>query len=163
MALPPEKPKQITPSKQSPAPAGAKGSSPDPKQPPMPKQEKKPQPTVQKDESLKYTMTYANGGFNNGVELKPGKDGKIELSITIYGGGESKSLGISRFSPQIEKLVKAYQVGAETQQGTEDITKGLKDYFSRVNQVLSMKIIQILQETDTKIQASIKETFKEVK
>lgn len=127
-----------------------------------PKKEK-PKVKQSKDESLKFTMTYANGGFNNGVELKPGKDGKVELSITIYGGGEKKSLGISGLSPEIEKLVRAYEVGATSQQDTPEIVTGLKDYFNRVNQVLSMKIMTILQEADNQIKESIKETFKQVK
>jgi hypothetical protein len=124
---------------------------------------KKPQPKVQKDETLKFQMSYANGGFNNGIEIKPAKDGKLELSITIYGGGENKKLGISGYSPQIQKLVQAYEVGASTEQNVEDITKNLKQYFERVNQVLSLKIIEILQGTDNQIKEAIKQTFKEVK
>lgn len=130
---------------------------------PKPEPQKKPEPKVQKDESLKFTMTYANGGFNNGIELKPGKDGKIELSIAIYGGGEPKSLGIQGFSPEIKKLISAYEVGATNQQDTGDITKALKEYFKRVNQVLSLKVIEILQGADNQIKDAIKQTFKEVK
>jgi len=130
---------------------------------PKPEQPKQPEPKVQKDESLKFTMTYANGGFNNGIELKPGKEGKIELSIAIYGGGEPKSLGIHGFNPEIKKLINAYEVGATNQQDTADITKALKEYFKRVNQVLSLKVIEILQGADNQIKDAIKQTFKEVK
>jgi hypothetical protein len=136
-----------------------------PKQEPKasPVKKEKPQPKVQKDETLKFQMSYANGGFNNGIEIKPAKDGKLELSITIYGGGENKKLGISGYSPQIQKLVQAYEVGASTEQNVEDITKNLKQYFERVNQVLSLKVIEILQQTDNQIKEAIKQTFKEVK
>lgn len=153
-------------------PSQKSNSSPEPKQDqkPVPKEKdsgsvpKKPSPPKpKKDESLKYSMTYANGGFNNGVELRPGKDGKIELSITIYGGGEKKYMGISGFSPEVKSIVQAYQVAAETGQNSEDVKQGLKEYFTKINATLSMKIIQILQEADSKIQDSIKQTFKEVK
>ena len=129
---------------------------------PMPKE--KPNKVKQsKDETLKYTMTYANGGFNNGVELKPGRKGNIELSIAIYGGGEQKSMKISKVNPEIDKLINAYVIGAESEQETDEITKALKGYFQKVNQTLSMKIINILQDADSKIKDAIKQTFKEVK
>lgn len=161
--MPPPNEKQPKPQAQGKPPV--QKQPPDQQQKPVPKPEqpKKPQPTVQKDESLKYTMTYANGGFNNGIELKPSKEGKIDLSIAIYGGGQTKSLGISGFSPEIKKLISAYEVGATNQQDTEDITKALKEYFKRVNQVLSLKVIEILQRADNEIKHSIKQTFKEVK
>lgn len=127
------------------------------------KPKKKPEPKVKKDETLKYEFTYANGGFNNGVELKPGKNGKIELDISIYGGGEKKTMGISGYPAEIQKLIQAYEVGATSGQETEDITKALKGYFQRVNQTLSMKIISILENADNQIKNAIKQTFKEVK
>ncbi len=133
----------------------------EPEQKPVPK--KKPEPKVKKDETLKYELSYANGGFNNGVELKPGKDGKIELKISIYGGGEQKTMGISGYPSEIKKLIQAYEVGASSGQETEDITNALKGYFQRINQTLSMKIISILENADTQIKQAIKETFKEVK
>jgi hypothetical protein len=156
------------PPKEAPPQQPPKGQKPQmapPKQEPKasPVKKEKPQPKVQKDETLKFQMSYANGGFNNGIEIKPAKDGKLELSITIYGGGENKKLGISGYSPQIQKLVQAYEVGASTEQNVEDITKNLKQYFERVNQVLSLKVIEILQQTDNQIKEAIKQTFKEVK
>lgn len=156
----PEPQKKPSPDQQQGKPPVAK--QPVAKQPPEP-QKKKPEPKVKKDETLKYTMTYANGGFNNGVEIKPGKDGKIELNIAIYGGGEQKSLGISGLSPEIEKLIRAYEIGATSNEEAPELVDGLKGYFTKINQVLSMKIIQILQKTDNEIAAAIKQTFKEVK
>ena len=163
---PKETPEQPTPEKDQPKgqpKETPKGEQPPKKEPPKPaKPEKKPV-KQKKDDMLKYTMTYANGGFNNGVELKPGKDGKIELSIAIYGGGEKKSLGIGNISPKVQKLIKAYSIGAEAQEPMEDITEGLRKYFDQINKTLSFKIIDILQETDEKIKIAIHETFKELK
>ena len=76
-------------------------SEPSGKKPPMgqgqekkPTNPKQPTPAQDKNHAFKFEMTYANGGFNNGVEVKPGKDGKIELNIMIYGGGEQKVMKI---------------------------------------------------------------------
>lgn len=128
------------------------------KQPLPPKELPKPK----KDEGLKYEMTYVNGGFNNGVEIKPGHDGKIELSISIYGGGEQKKLGISPLPPAVTKLTKAYEIGANQDIDSPEITDELKRYFDEINQTLSMKVIAILREADEKVKAAIQSTFKQV-
>ena len=139
-----------------------KQNPPDQK-PVQPAPKKKSPPKKKEDETLKYTMTYANGGFNNGVEIKPGKDGNIELSITIYGGGENKTLTISKLPSTIDKLIRGYEIGATTNQDTSELTDGLKDYFNRINQILSMRVIEILQQTDEQIKMAIKKTFNDVK
>lgn len=143
--------KQMLPKKPMEKPVPEKQTLP-PKEPPKPK----------KDEGLKYEMTYVNGGFNNGVELKPARGGKIELSIAIYGGGEKKVLGISPLPPSITKLTQAYEVGADRDADTPEITDELKRYFDELNQTLSMKVIDILRETDEKVKKAIKETFSSV-
>lgn len=141
---PPEKPAPAPPEKKMPPPA------------------KKP-PTPKNSEVLKYSMTYANGGFNNGIEIKPGKDGKLELSIAIYGGGEKKTLGIGNLPQPIIKLLKAYETSALDNEPADEIIEGLRKYFTVVNQVLALKIIKILQDADSKIKDAIQDTFKEIK
>ena len=162
--MPPKENRPPIPEKKPHGNPPAPANKPDAKPEPAPeKPKKKPEPKVKKDESLKFEFTYANGGFNNGVDIKPGKNGRIELDISIYGGGEKKTMWISGYSPGIKKLVTAYEVGATSGQETEDINKALKDYFQRINQTLSMKIISILENADNQIKNAIKETFKEVK
>lgn len=129
-----------------------------------PQGQKKPEgkktPAQKKDEGLKYEMKYVNGGFNNGVQIKPDKDGKANIEISIYGGGTKKTLSVGPLPPQIAKLIKAYEVSATQGQETPEITGELQKYFEQLNTILSQKIIQILTEADAKVERAIRETFK---
>lgn len=149
---------------------------PEPKQPPQQKPvappEKKPAtppaatpkpktPAQEKDDALKYEMQYANGGFNNGVEIKPDKDGKVQLKVSIYGGGEQKVMKISPMPSPIAKLMKAYELTAtQNDTSTPEVTEELQKYFDQLRNSLSAKIIQIMTEADSKIKGAIHETFK---
>jgi len=117
-------------------------------------------PAQKKDEGLKYEMKYVNGGFNNGVQIKPDKDGKALVEISIYGGGQKKTLSIGPLPAQISKLIKAYEVSAQQGQNTPEITGELQKYFESLNTTLSQKIIEIMMEMDSKVEAAIRETFK---
>lgn len=157
----PNKPQQKPPIQGQQSRVPDKQMSQEPKKPVAPAKPKSA-PKPEKDDALKYEMTYVNGGFNNGVEIKPGRGGKVELSISIYGGGEKKSLGVSPLPPSIAKLIGAYEVGADQDIDSPEITDELKRYFDEINQTLSMKIIDILKETDIKTRKAIKETFSSV-
>lgn len=132
---------------------------PDQKKPDNRKSDKKT-PAQKKDEGLKYEMTYVNGGFNNGVQIKPDKHGKALVEISIYGGGQKKTLSVGPLPQQIQKLVKAYEVSATRGQNTPEITGELQKYFEQKNTQLSQRIIQILTEADAQVAQAIKQTFK---
>jgi hypothetical protein len=129
-----------------------------------PQGQKKPEgkktPAQKKDEGLKYEMKYVNGGFNNGVQIKPDKDGKALVEISIYGGGTKKTLSIGPLPSQISKLIKAYEVSATQGQNTPEITGELQKYFENLNTTLSQKIIEIMMDMDSKVESAIRETFK---
>lgn len=115
----------------------------------------------QKDETLKYELTYANGGFNDGIELKPGKEGQVELKISLYGGGEAKIMKLKPLPPQLDKLIRAYEATATTgDQSSPEITDGLKTKLEEIKTNLSLEVIRILQEADKKIETAIKQVFK---
>lgn len=125
-----------------------------------PEGQKKKTPAQKKDEGLKYEMKYVNGGFNNGVQIKPDKDGKAMVEISIYGGGQKKTLSIGPLPAQISKLIKAYEVSATQGQNTPEITGELQKYFENLNTTLSQKIIEIMMDMDSKVEQAIRETFK---
>lgn len=156
MPLPDEKQqipqKQVTPPKQEPT-----KQAPPAEKPAAPKT-----PAAQKDDRFKYEMTYANGGFNNGVQVKPDKDGKANVEISIYGGGEKKTLSVGPLPPEIAKLVTAYELSANQDQNTPEITEELQKYFAQVQTLLNAKIIEILKQADLQIANAIKETIKQV-
>lgn len=134
----------------------------EPTQPPVQKPEKKKTPAQKKDDSLKYEMKYMNGGFNNGVEVKPDKDGKAQVKISIYGGGEQKSLTISPLPQSISKLIQAYELSANQNDDTPEITGELQKYFEQINHSLSEKIIEIFQRVDIEVEQALRQTFKEI-
>lgn len=129
-----------------------------------PKDRPKPKTLAQeKDDAFKYEMQYANGGFNNGVEIKPDKDGKAQLKVSIYGGGEQKVMLISPLPGSITKLINAYALTAsQSDDPTPEITTELQKYFDEVRNVLSAKMIQIVTDADNSIKAAINDAFKEV-
>lgn len=146
-----------------------KGPSPDKnalpqKQPhpndPAPAKPEKKAPAQEKDDALKYEMQYVNGGFNNGVQIKPDKNGKALIEISIYGGGEKKRMLVGPLPAEIGKLVKAYEISATQNGDSPEITGELQRYFQEINQKLSAKVIQILSEADNKVAQAIKEVFK---
>lgn len=117
----------------------------------------------EKDDAFKYEMQYVNGGFNNGVEIKPDRDGKVQLKISIYGGGDQKVMKISPFPASITNLIKAYESSADNADNSvPEITEELQKYFDEVRSVLSAKIIQIVTQMDEQIKAAITHTFKDV-
>lgn len=128
--------------------------------PPSKPEKKKETPAQKKQEGLKYEMTYVNGGFNNGVQIKPDKGGKALVEISIYGGGEKKTLSVGPLPASISKLVQAYEISATQNSDAPEITGELQRWFEDKNNKLSIKIIQILTEADQKIASAIKEVFK---
>lgn len=155
----PDKPIQPPTPEQGPPQKGPeKPTAPEQKPPP-----KKKTPAQKKDDRFKFEMKYVNGGFNNGVQVKPDKDGKALLEIAIYGGGEKKTLSVGPLPKEIAKLIQAYEIGANQDTDAPEITGELQKFFAQIQQQLSMKIINILKEADEKVAMAIKETFKNIK
>ena len=132
-----------------------------PAQPPKEPLKAKTPPKAEKYESLKFDLTFVNGGFNDGVDVMPGKNGTLELRITLYGGGESKHLTIGPLPKPLETLIRGYEVSANGgSDTTPEITNDLKVQFQKIKEKLSLDIIKYLQEFDAKVEASIKETLR---
>lgn len=128
----------------------------------MSKEKKKPEtkPVGTQDDMFKFEMKYMNGGFNNGVKIKPDKDGKALVEISIYGGGEKKNMSVGPLPESIRKLIKAYEIQATKGEDSEEITGELKEYFKKLSDNLSIEAISILQEADQKMLNAIKKVFK---
>lgn len=164
MPVPPKSPQpsQGKPTQEPPIEKQKLPQKQSPEKPPVQKEPKKKTPAQKKDDHLKYEMKYLNGGFNNGVEIKPDRDGKAQVKISIYGGGEQKTLSISPLPTSIAKLVQAYELSANQDENTPEITGELQKYFEEVNTKLSQKIIAIFQRADEEVASAIKSSFKEV-
>ena len=59
----------------------------------------------------------------------------------------------------IERLIKAYEVGANQDTDTPEITEELQKYFDEIRTILSAKMVDILSEADAKIADAIRSTF----
>ena len=113
-----------------------------------------------KDETLKYEGKYFNGGFADGVKLEPASDGKISVSISIYGGGEPKINKISA-NPKMQKILKAYEVGFKNNDNLGTRMEGdIDEYLETVTQQMSFKIIAAMRELDEKTKQIIIQTVK---
>lgn len=156
--------KQVTPAKQqAPATPSKNGQQPPTDNAPVaPKQPATKTPAATKDDRFKYEMTYANGGFNNGVQIKPDKNGKANVEISIYGGGQKKTLSVGPLPPNIAKLVSAYELGANQNEDSPEITAELQKYFAQVQTLLNSKILEIIKQADLQIANAVKETFSQI-
>lgn len=166
MPVPPSKNQPQKPTQAPPAKQQGQAKSPVPEKPPVTPEKPKPKkktPSATKDDRFKFEMTYVNGGFNNGVLVRPDKDGKANVEISIYGGGEKKTLSVGPLPPNISKLVKAYELSANQDQNTPEITQELQDYFSKVQTLLNAKVIEIFKRADHEVYNAIKETFTQIK
>ena len=159
-------PKQDLPKKEVP-PEGQnkKNTKPPDKSPPQakPSPPAKKTPAQEKEDAFKYEMQYANGGFNNGVEVKPDRDGKLQLKISIYGGGEQKVMKIHPVPKSIEKLISAYeQTADQNDNSAPEITEELQKYCDSVRKALSAQLIEIVTDADNKIKEAIQRTFSKI-
>jgi len=119
-------------------------------------EEKQPQ----KDENLKYEAKYFSGGFADGVKIEPTNDGKLSVKISIYGGGDAKRVKI-KAAPSMQKILKAYEVGFKNKDpmGTK-LEPELDGYLHTLEEKMSYKIIEALQEFDEKVKQIIINTVK---
>lgn len=117
-------------------------------------------PVEKKEEGLKYEGKYFNGGFADGVELEPVGDGKIGLTITVYGGGEPKKIKIPA-SGKMQKILRGYEAAFHNEDdlGTK-MEPEIDQYLTNLKQQMSFKIITALREFDQKVKQIIIETIK---
>lgn len=128
-----------------------------------PKRQQEPEKTAApKDETLKYECKYVNGGFNNGVKLEPTSGGKLLLSISIYGGGESKSIKIP-VRGELQKIISGYESAFKSKDslGTE-LEPEIDDKLQILKEEISNKIISAMKKFDLEVKQIIINTIKEI-
>jgi hypothetical protein len=126
-------------------------------------EEEQPQPQQPSESKsgLKYDCVYVNGGFNDGVKIEPTDGGKINLSISIYGGGDPKSMNIPA-KGKFGELIKSYgtAVTNNDQMGTE-LEPEIDKNIQLLQESLSLRVIEALKQFDQQIKQIIIETLKE--
>jgi len=120
---------------------------------------------AQQSDVIKYEMTYVNGGFTEeGIKIEPTPDGKLSMSISIYGGGKKKNMVISSKSGKLSKLTKAYSL-AQTQgdaKNGDDVTSELEDITSSLKSEIAYEIVELLKKLDNDVKKIINSKIKEI-
>lgn len=105
----------------------------------------------------KYEGKYFNGGFNEkSVKIVPSNDGRLSISVNIYGGGEQKSVNISPKKTDIKKILTAYQsaVTSNNKIGTK-LEPDIDSYMLEVRNKISNQMIELMRQFDNRVKEII--------
>jgi hypothetical protein len=104
---------------------------------------------LEEKRKIKYDMKHINGGFSDGVEIKPGQHaGLMNISVDIYGG--SNGLSHPHQVPQsIRELQEAYIAAAKTgNPSATDFKPELEAYYTNLKRAISFEIVRLIQQFD---------------
>lgn len=109
-----------------------------------------------------YSMKTVNGGFSDGVDIKPGANaGVMNIGIDIYGGSE----GIThphRVPPKIQQYQQAYLQARQTGDPmSEDFKVELERYYADLRNTISARFIQLLEQLDQNVSQVVANAVKE--
>lgn len=108
---------------------------------------------------IKYGLKSVSGGFNDGVDIVPGKNisaGKILINVTLYGGG-SKDWHAFPAPSQVQEYINAWQEAQTTGDPiSNDIEVNIEAYYSLIKKEIGINLIKALQEFDQKASQIIK-------
>lgn len=112
-----------------------------------------------KSNAVKYDMQNINGGFSNGVEIKPGSHaGVMDISVNIYGGNQ-KTAHPHQVPQSIQQLQEAYIAARKTGDPVaSDIKIELEAYYTNLRKAISLEVIRLMQQFDTQAKESIAAT-----
>ena len=120
---------------------------------------------AQQSDVIKYEMTYVNGGFTEeGIKIEPTSDGKLSMSISIYGGGKKKNMVISSKSGKLSKLSKAYSIAQKQgdAKNGDEVTSELEDIVSTLKSNIAYEIVELLKKFDEDVKRVINSKIKEI-
>ena len=105
---------------------------------------------------IKYDMKNINGGFSDGVEIKPGEHaGVMDISVNIYGGSQGLAHA-HQVPPSIQEIQKAFIAAQQTGDpiGAE-LRADLEAYYANLRRAISLEIVRLIQQFDAQANESI--------
>lgn len=110
----------------------------------------------EEDQKIRYDMTNINGGFSDGVEIKPGSDSTtMNVSVNIFGGGQSNSLPFT-VPTQISDMQQAYVAAQQTGDPVSgDIAGELEAYYNNLRTAISLEMVALMKKFDADANAVI--------
>lgn len=110
----------------------------------------------EKTKKVRYDMVNVNGGFSDGVEIKPGDNPSVmNVSVNIYGGSLQRSHPYN-VPKSIADLQQAY---IAAQQSGDPVSTQIKDqleaYYNNLRRAISLEIVALLKSFDEQANAGI--------
>lgn len=103
----------------------------------------------EESKKIRYDMTNVNGGFSDGVEIKPGENsGVMNVSVNIY-GGSPKTTHPYNVPPSIAQKQEAYIAARQTDDpSSAAFERELETYYTMLRQAISLEMVAIMKNFD---------------
>ena len=106
---------------------------------------------------IKYDMRNINGGFSDGVEIRPAQNDPAIMNITIniYGGSKN-SFNAYKVPPRIQELQSAFLKTRQTGDPfAAEFKKELDAYYDNLKRAIGLEMVRLIQEFDAQAKDSI--------
>lgn len=104
---------------------------------------------TEESKKIRYDMVNINGGFSDGVEIKPGGDPTtMNISVNIFGGNQSNALRYN-VPKQISDMQQAYIAARTTGDPvSSEIEVELESYYNNLRQAISLEVVNLMKSFD---------------
>lgn len=105
---------------------------------------------------IRYDMTNINGGFSDGVEIKPGNSASVmNISVNIYGGSPktSKPYAVPKSIADMQQAYIAAQQSGDPV--SSDIRSELETYYNNLRTAISLEVVNIMKNFDAQARDAI--------
>lgn len=102
-----------------------------------------------KRKAIRYDMHYVNGGYSDGVDIKPSSNvSNMDVTINIYGGnqGSKNMYAVPASIRELqEALLAARRIGDPV---ASDIRIELDDYYENLRRAISLEVVRLMKDFD---------------
>ena len=107
---------------------------------------------ITEKKKIKYDMKNVNGGFSDGVEIRPGQHaGVMNISIDIYGGSTSTALAYP-VPDRIKQLQTGFLAARRTGDPVDQALYGeLEAYYENLRRAIALEVYQLMRQFDAQV------------
>lgn len=105
---------------------------------------------------IKYDMVNVNGGFSDGVDIRPGTNaGLLAISVDIYGGGTKNSM-MYNVPQKIAEYQAAYVEARRTGDSVApDLNRELQSYYKNLKKAISIEAVRLISQFDQEMKVVV--------